>query len=118
MKPFRFLDWQMYIDGQKIFREILKITTRLPREYRFEFGSQLNRAAFSIILNIAEGCGRKSDKELSRFVDISSGSLYETYAALDTLRDVGLLEEKEFGPIASMLKDLGKQMGGFKRTLD
>jgi four helix bundle protein len=44
---------------------------------------QLNRAASSVALNLAEGSGRSSAREQKRFFDIAMGSLRESQAVLD-----------------------------------
>lgn len=69
---FRFLSWKVYRDAQRIFLEILKIVRRLPADIRYSLGSQLIRSALSIILNIAEGSGRGTDKELKDFSTLPS----------------------------------------------
>jgi hypothetical protein len=55
-----------------------EITSKFPKEERFELTAQLNRAALSIPLNIVEGCGRYSDKDFAHFLDTSLGSTNET----------------------------------------
>ena len=64
------MDWKVYKDSQELFKLVLKIVKKLPREFRFELGSQLTRSAFSVILNIAESSGKASDKELNRYINI------------------------------------------------
>ncbi len=54
MEKFRFRKWKVYNDSQKLFSLILKIVKDLPKEFRFELGSQMIRAALSVALNIAE----------------------------------------------------------------
>ena len=59
-------------------------------------GSQIIRASFSVVLNISEGRGKDSDKELKRFFDISIGSLNETVAGMDILKDNQLITKEQF----------------------
>ena len=108
----------MYKDSQSLFSAILAITKKLPREYRFELGSQIIRSALSVILNIAEGSGKTSDKELNRYIEIALGSLYETLAGVDTLKNNGLATEKEFFDIQNRVSDICSQLGGFKKKID
>jgi four helix bundle protein len=50
----------------------------LPANEQYALASQLKRATTSIALNIAEGCGRNSDKDFVHFLDIALGSTHET----------------------------------------
>src|SRR3990167_6446385 len=118
MKQFRFLDWKVYKDSQKLFSLLLQIVKRLPREYRFELGSQLLRSGSSIILNIAEGSGKQSEKELSRFIETALGSSYETLANIDILKSNNLIEEKDFIIAQQIITDICSQLGAFKKKLD
>ena len=118
MKQFRFRDWKVYKDAQKLFSLLLKIVKRLPKEYRFELGSQLLRSGSSIILNIAEGSGKQSEKELNRFIETALGSSYETMANIDVLRSNSLIEEGDFLISQQMIADICSQLGAFKKKLD
>ncbi|MEK7579148.1 MAG: four helix bundle protein [Patescibacteria group bacterium] len=118
MKQFRFLDWNIYTLAQDLFIEISALVRTIPREYRFDLGSQLNRAAFSVILNIAEGSGKKTDADLKRFLDIALGSLYEVRAAVDTLCKINILDALQQKGIREKTETLARQIGGFKRSLD
>lgn len=116
MEQFRFLKWKVYSDAQKLFSEVILITRSLPQQYLFDIGSQLNRSGLSIILNIAEGSGKKSDKELSRFLDIALGSAYETLACLDTLRRNHLLNEGRYADLTKSITEICRQIGGLKKS--
>ena len=117
IKPFRFLEWQVYKDAKKLFRLIYEIVTKLPKEIRYELGGQLIRASSSVILNIAEGSGKKTDRELNRFFDISLGSLSETVAGIDVLRENGLITKDQFAIVVQQAESVAKQLGGFKKKL-
>src|SRR3989338_6706684 len=117
MRRFRFLDWQVYRDARKLFVLLLSIVKKLPKEYRFEIGSQITRAGFSVVLNIAEGSGKHSDGELNRFFDIALGSFFEVVAAVDTLRETAMIEEKTFREVERLAESISDQIGGFKRSI-
>lgn len=117
MKRFRFLEWSVYRDAQELVYFVLEVVKKIPKEYRFEIGSQIIRAAFSVVLNIAEGSGKGSDKDFNRFLDIALGSLYETLAAADTLRFSKLISDEEFQKVELMCGNIAGQLGGFKKKI-
>lgn len=117
MDKFRFLKWEVYKDSQKLFSFILRLVEKLPREHRYELGSQAIRSAQSISLNIAEGSGKGSDKELNHYFNIALGSLYELTATLDSFRINNFMSEKEFKVTLRFVSSLSNQIGGFKKKL-
>jgi len=58
---------------------------------------QLKRASLSIVLNIAEGCGKPTPKENSRFFSIARGSAMECGAILDACKVLELAETEILG---------------------
>ena len=118
MKKFRFLDWKVYKDAQALFGIVMDIVQNLPQEYRYAVGNQLIRSALSVVLNIAEGCVKSSDKEMNRYFEIALGSLSETLAAVDTLRFVGKAKDDDWSVVFQKVDDIGCQLGGFKKKLD
>ena len=117
MKKFRFLDWKVYKDAKELFSLLLKIVKNLPKEYRFELGSQIIRAGLSVILNIAEGSGKATDRELNRYFNIALGSLNETLAAIDILKDNGFVTDEEFNAFFKKIDEISSQLGGFKKVV-
>ena len=63
--------------------------TRLDRTTN----DQLRRAAFSVVLNLAEGTGRFSNPDRRNFYIIARSSIFECMAILDVLKDEGMIEE-------------------------
>lgn len=75
MRNFKNLTvWQK---GMNLVKEVYFLGKYLPNNEKFGLYSQMTRAAVSIPSNIAEGCGRQSDKEFKRFLEIALGSAYE-----------------------------------------
>jgi len=117
MDAFRFRDWKVYQDARILVSEIYQITGNFPQAFQFSLVSQLNRAALSIVLNIAEGSGKDSDKELNRFFNIAIGSVNEVVAALEVALDCKLISVEVFNKKLEQLLIISKQLGGFKRKL-
>jgi len=72
-----FKDLKIWQKGFDIAICSFKLTSTFPKEEKFGMCSQVTRAAVSIPSNIAEGSSRNSEKDYSRFVEISLGSSYE-----------------------------------------
>lgn len=117
MNEFRFLEWNVYKDAKELANRIHQITNKFPQTFRYDLGSQINRSAISIVLNIAEGSGKSSDKELNRFFNIAIGSINETIAGLDIALGSDLISRKEFEDLFEKLKSIARQLGGFKKKL-
>jgi four helix bundle protein len=66
--------WQK---SHKLVLEVFKLTTNFPKDERYGLTSQIRRAAASVPGNIAEGCAKESNKDFSRFLQISLGSANE-----------------------------------------
>ena len=69
--------WVFWKKSIELAVDVYALTKHFPSEEKFGLVSQLRRAAISVPSNIAEGAGRKSDKEFCQFLSISYGSLCE-----------------------------------------
>ena len=61
-------DLQVWQKSMQFVKQLYIITRSYPREEMYGIVSQMRRAAVSVPSNIAEGYGRKSDKDLLRFL--------------------------------------------------
>lgn len=71
---------------------------------------QLRRASFSIMLNIAEGTGRRTLLDKQRFYSMSRGSVYECVAIMDYLKDIEKLDQIEFDLFYTKLDELSRML--------
>ena len=71
--------YEVWEIGHKLTKEIYLLTSKFPKEEIYGLTSQIRRASVSIPTNIAEGCGRLTDKEFGRFIDISIGWMKHIY---------------------------------------
>lgn len=87
------------------------MTSMFPASEQFGLTSQIRRAVVSIPSNIAEGCGRNSDKELIRFCWISMGSLSEVETQLIIARELGFVDDT--AEIEQDIRNVRKILSGF-----
>lgn len=94
MRDFKKYEiWQM---SHELVLNLYKETMNFPKEELYGITSQIRRAAVSIPTNIAEGCGRDSDKEFNYFLSIALGSAAETEFLQILSRDLGYLNGERF----------------------
>ena len=87
------------------------LTSSFPATEQFGLTSQIRRAVVSIPSNIAEGCGRNSDKELIRFCWISMGSLSEVETQLIIARELGFVNDT--AELEQDIRNIRKILSGF-----
>tara|TARA_R110002049_G_scaffold125367_1_gene280991 strand:- start:31309 stop:31671 length:363 start_codon:yes stop_codon:yes gene_type:complete len=103
------LVWQKAID---FVTKVYQLISEFPNHEMYGLTSQLRRAAVSIPSNIAEGAGRKSDKEFVRFLYISRASAVEVETQLIISENLGYVQsdknklKEELIGIAKMLTAL------------
>lgn len=105
-----YKDLQVWQRSIKLAVTIYKLTSVLPVEEKFGLVSQMRRCAVSVPSNIAEGSGRRTNKEFAQFLSISYGSLCELDTQVIISRELSFLSkedvaeiEKEVGEIQKML---------------
>ena len=89
---------------------VYQITRKFPKEEIYGLTSQIRRAAMSIPTNIAEGCGRKSDADFCRFLQISVGSASEVDYELQLAYELGYLTETEYDELAKEVVEIRKMI--------
>lgn len=115
---FRFRNWKIYNEARKLRMEVhKKLFPKIPEKEKFCLKPQIQRAVDSIILNIAEGSYRKSDKDLAHFLNQAISSLYEFVAALDLLLDSGYIDGSEHNYFCEKSENLARQISAFSSFL-
>ena len=102
--------------SHEVYMHIKKqIVIKFPKEERFELASQLNRAALSIPLNIAEGCGRLTDKDFAHFLDNALGSTNEIDYCCFAAQELNYISLDEYNH--KMINEIRAMMIGFLKFL-
>jgi four helix bundle protein len=92
MQDFRKL--KVWEKGHALTLSVYRDTSGFPKNELFGLTSQIRRSGSSIPMNIAEGCGRGSDADFSRFLHIAMGSASELDYQILLARDLGYLSEE------------------------
>ncbi len=90
-------------NSHELTKEVYVISENFPKSELFGLTSQIRRAAVSIPTNIAEGCGRSTDKESARFIEISISSTNETEYLLLLSCDLGFTSENDIANLNAKL---------------
>ena len=112
-----FKELKVWQKSHQLVLEIYLSLHNFPDEERFGLSSQLRRAVVSIPSNIAEGCGRGSDKELARFLRISAGSASEVEYQLLLAHDLGYLPPGIHPAMDTRINEIKRMLNTFIQRL-
>jgi four helix bundle protein len=115
MQDFRNLSvWQA---SRQLATTVYQLTANLPIEERFGLQAQMGRASISICSNIAEGCGRRGDREFRRFLDVAMGSGCELECELLLSVDLAFITERQQSAAHERIIAVKRMLGGLLRQL-
>lgn len=91
-----FKNYEVWKLSHQLTLHIYRITQNFPNSEKFHIINQMQRAAYSIPSNISEGCGRKSDKDFNRFLQIALGSAHELEYFILLSKDLNFIDNETF----------------------
>ena len=107
--------WQKAIELNK---EVYALAKELPKNETYALSDQMRRAVISIPSNIAEGKGRRSDREYLQFLSIARGSCYELETQLYLCEELGLLEKGSIAAAMTLCTETCKLLSGLIKSLE
>ena len=115
MKDFKKL--KVWEKAHRLTLDVYQASATFPREELYGLTSQIRRSCLSIPTNIAEGCGRSSDTDFARFLQISIGSASEVEYLLLLGRDLDLLVHEEYEELNSVVVEIKRMLTSLIKTL-
>jgi four helix bundle protein len=115
MKDFRQL--KVWEKSHQLALAIYKVTKEFPREELYGLTSQIRRSSISIPTNIAKGCGRNTDADFARFLQIAMGSASETEYQLILAHDLGFLPKDEHEKLHNDVEEVKRMLASLLKTL-
>ncbi len=112
-----FRDLKVWHKAHSLTLLVYRATHKFPKEEMYGLTSQMRRAACSIGANIAEGCGRRSDPEMKRFVQIARGSANELEYHVLLAHDLDFLTTEEFRDLESKALEVQRMLASLAQSL-
>jgi len=112
-----FKDLRVWVKAHELTVQIYHRTRSFPKEEIYGLTSQMRRASGSIGANIAEGCARRSDPEMRRFIQIARGSASELEQHLYLARDLRFLAEPEFNELEKRTLEIQRMLASLAQRL-
>jgi four helix bundle protein len=107
--------WQRADD---LFIELHALShSAFPSHERFELGSQTRRSAFSVAVNIVEGCARDHEREKLQFLNTARASLAEVGYCLHVARRLDYIDAKQFEAFEVKGKQASAALNGYIRSI-
>lgn len=103
----KFSVWQK---SHQLTLDVYKAIMVFPKEELFGLTSQIKRSSASIQTNIAEGCGRNSDKDFCRFLYISFGSANELEYQIVLSTDLSFLNLESSQKLLIQIEEIKKML--------
>jgi four helix bundle protein len=97
--------WQKARQATKLVYE-LTANGRFANDYGLR--NQIQRASVSVMANIAEGFGRRSDKEFANFLNMAHGSIAEAQSHLYVALDLSYVDQDSFSRLYSLLEEVSR----------
>jgi four helix bundle protein len=97
--------------------EVYRVTEAFPKTELFGLTSQIRRAGVSIPANIAEDCGRDTDADFARFLQIAMGSASEMEYHLLLAHDLGFVSDPDYARLNNQTTEVKQMLTSFIKKL-
>jgi four helix bundle protein len=105
-----FKNLKVWTKAHELTLAVYKQTRTFPRDEIYGLTSQIRRASASIGANTAEGCGRRSDPEMKRFIQIARGSASELECHVLLARDLQFFTIDEFEELEPKILEIERML--------
>jgi len=112
-----FRNLKVWEKAQVLTLDVYESSKGLPRAELYGLTGQMRRSSASIGANIAEGCCRKGDCELGRFLQIAMGSASELEYHVLLARDLGLLKSLDYQRLSEEVIEIKRMLASLIHKL-
>lgn len=112
-----FQNLEVYQIAKSLAVETYQTTRKFPADEKFSLTQQMNRAAISVASNIAEGSGRKTDKDRIHFITMAYGSLMELVCQYEISCNLGFIDQEQYDRFEKDAKNLSVKLSNYKKAI-
>jgi four helix bundle protein len=114
---FGFEELEVWHKAIDLTDSVYEFARPFPTEERFGLTSQMRRASVSIASNIAEGSGRGSPADFTRFIEFSYSSLMELVTESTIAHRRGFLPQENFDKTYEKCEHVARMLSGLRASL-
>ncbi len=118
MSVQRFEDLIAWQKSRVLAADVYRAVAQGPVARDFGLKDQMQRAAVSIMANIAEGFERRSPADFARFLTIAKASCAELKSHLFLATDVGYIDAELFRKLQDQAEEVNRIIGGLRSSLN
>jgi four helix bundle protein len=112
-----FTQLKVWERSHRLTLAVYKATAAFPKEEQYGLKSQIRRSCASVPANIAEGCGRGTNADLARFLQIALSSASELQYHLLLAQDLSLLNPRDQERLSGEVTEIKRMLTSFIKNL-
>jgi four helix bundle protein len=114
----RFEDSIAWQKARVMAAEIYVVTSKPPFSRDFGLATQIQRAAVSVMANIAEGFDLYGDNQFHHALTIAKGSCAEVRSHLYIAHDIGYLDQGQFDRLIALNIEVTRLVSALRSSVD
>jgi four helix bundle protein len=112
-----FRQLQVWQKSHQLVLQVYAATKAFPPAEMYGLSNQMRRASVSVPSNIAEGCGRGSDKEFAQFTQVALGSISELEYQTLLAKDLGYMSLNTYNELTAQISEVKRMLIGLRKKL-
>ena len=108
-------DLNVWKESIELVKLVYLTISEFPKTETYALADQMRRSVVSVSSNIAEGCGRETNKELYHFLNMAAGSLAEVETQVVIAHELGYVDDVT--DVEDKITVVQKLLTGFRKHI-
>ena len=106
----KFEEIKAWQKARQAAKRVYEVSKSRPFSRDFSLCDQIRRSAVSVMANIAEGNGRKTNKDFCEFLVLAHGSAAEVQSHLYVALDMEYIAQEEFNELYKLFDEVSRMI--------